>query len=300
MATVRDAQERWLVTGSTGFLGSNAPRYLSSGLELIAASRTGVRVPGYGEAISLDLTDVSAARAAIASARPTVILHSAALAEHEKCESDPALAHRVNAVATRELAALAEAIGARFVYISTDAVFDGSKGGYLETDPVSPFSVYGETKLGGETAALAETAALVLRTNFFGWSPSGTRSILEFFVGSLTNRNPVRGYTDFTVTSIYAGDLLERIELLVGTGESGIFHLASRDALSKFAFGTCVAEVFDLDGDLITPQSAAAGTHATSRVRNLSLNTELVARTLGHSMPSQGEGIRRARAERAG
>jgi len=293
-----DEKKPWLITGASGLLGSNAPRYLSSDLELLAATRTGEPLSGFRGSVALDLTDVTASEAAIKAAQPAVIVHTAALANHEQCESDRALAHLVNTEATGQLASIAEEIGARFVYISTDAVFDGATGNYSENAQVSPFSVYGETKLGGETAALAQTNALILRTNFFGWSPSSTRSILEFFVNNLEGRNPVRGYTDFTVTSIYAGDLLEQMELLIDSGASGIFHLASRDARSKFDFGLSVAEVFNLNASLISPQSAAAGTHGTSRVRDLSLSTDLIARTLGHPMPSQLEGITRARAER--
>jgi dTDP-4-dehydrorhamnose reductase len=299
VVTVTNQKRPWLITGASGFLGSNAPRYLSSDIGLLSATRAGESLSGYAGSVAIDLTSVAASAAAIRAARPSVIVHSAALANHEQCENDRALARLVNAEATGQLASLAEQIGARFVYISTDAVFDGSQGNYSETDQVSPFSIYGETKLAGETAALAETNALVIRTNFFGWSPSGTRSILEFFVNNLTNEIPVNGYTDFTVTSIYAGDLLEQIELLVASGETGVFHLASRDALSKFDFGVGVAETFNLDASLISPQSAAAGTHGTSRVRNLSLSTDRIAQALDHPMPSQHEGILRARTERS-
>lgn len=292
------AQQRWLITGATGFLGSNAPRYLNPEIELIAATRGGERPLGFSEAVPLDLEDVAATEEAIAHARPSVILHSAALANHEQCEADPELAHRINAVATTRLAGLAERIGARFIYISTDAVFDGSRGNYSENDPVSPFSVYGETKLSGEAGALTETDALVIRTNFFGWSPSGQRSILEFFVNSLEEGSPIQGYTDFTVTSIYAGDLLERIGLLTSIDMTGVVHLASRDPLSKFDFGVGVADAFGLDAALISPRSAASGSHGTSRIRDLSLSTELIAGALGHVMPSQAEGIQRAKAER--
>lgn len=293
-----DEKKSWLITGANGFLGSNAPRYLSSGINVLAATRTGQSPLGFTRAVSLDLTNVQASMEVIAQSRPSVILHSAALANHELCETDRALAHQVNTVATGQLANLAEQIGATFVYISTDAVFDGSMGNYSEDDPVSPFSVYGETKLAGEIAALAETNALVIRTNFFGWSPSGTRSILEFFVNNLSEQNPIRGYTDFTVTSIYTGDLLEQIESLVAEDLAGVLHLTSRDALSKYHFGMQVAETFSLNSNLISPQSAAAGTHDTSRVRDLSLNTAFVSGALGHPMPSQAEGIERARTDR--
>ena len=289
---------RWLVTGANGFLGWNAPPALGSDIDLIGATRSGAIPMGYSGAVALDLLDVSAAEESIRAAQPQVILHAAALANHEDCESDPARANRVNVQATGELAAIAASVGAKFVYISTDAVFDGATGNYAEVDPTSPFSVYGETKLKGEEAASQETSALIARTNFFGWSPSGKRSILEFFVNSLESGRSVSGYTDFVVTSIYARTLLSTIKGLLNRDASGTFHVTSADALSKYEFGCQVAREFGLDESLIGAVSAAAGSHDTSRVRNISLNTKKVTEFLGVTPESQSAGIRRAHQDR--
>jgi dTDP-4-dehydrorhamnose reductase len=289
---------RWLVTGANGFLGWNVPRALDSAVELIGATRSGTTADGYSGAVELDLLDVASSEHAIRNARPHVILHAAALANHENCQSDPQRARHTNVSATRQLAALSESIGATFVYISTDAVFDGALGNYSETSPTSPFSVYGETKLEGEIAAAKETSALIVRTNFFGWSPSGHRSILEFFVNALESVTSVSGYTDFTVTSIYAPHLLETVQNLVNLGARGTFHVASSDPMSKFHFGRAVAQEFGLDQALIKPSSAAAGSHDTSRIRNLSLNTDKLAGLLGNPPPSQHDGIHQAHFDR--
>lgn len=289
---------RWLVTGANGFLGWNAPRTFGSEIELIGATRDGGVIQGYSGATRLDLLDVAASEQAIRDSRPQVILHAAALANHEDCQANPERARRTNAVATRQLAALSESIEAKFVYISTDAVFDGALGNYSETSPTSPFSVYGETKLEGEIAAANETNALIVRTNFFGWSPSGKRSILEFFVNSLESGNSVSGYTDFTVTSIYVRHLLDILHTLINSGAQGTFHVASSDPLSKFDFGQAVASEFDLEQALITASSAGSGSHDTSRIRDLSLNTDKLAAVLGNPPPSQSEGIRQSHLDR--
>ena len=140
----------------------------------------------------------------------------------------------MNAVATGVLAEASAQAGARFVYVSTDAVFDGSRGNYGEEDTPHPFSVYGETKLEGEEQARTHhQAPLIVRVNFFGWSPSGQRSILEFFVNELAAGRRVQGYTDFIVTSLYVTHLLDAIAGLITAEASGTFHLGSSDALSK-------------------------------------------------------------------
>jgi dTDP-4-dehydrorhamnose reductase len=240
----------------------------------------------------VDLTNAETVTKLVDSVKPSVIFHSAAMSSHEACDSNPTDAMLVNSGATETLANAAASCGALMVYISTDAVFDGMRGSYAETDVTNPFSVYGESKLAGEDAVrAANDHHLILRTNFFGWSPSGTRSILEFFVNGFRSRNEMKGYTDFTVTSLYAPQLLSLTAALVESGSTGTFHVASSDALSKFDFGITVAETFALDASLLMPSASAAAGHSTSRRRDLSLSTEKLSSVLGQALPSQAEGI---------
>lgn len=135
--------------------------------------------------------------------------------------------------------------------------------------------------------------ALVARTNFFGWSPSGTRSILEFFATAVRTGREAPGFTDFTVTSLYVADLVGILQRLVTDQRSGIVHVTSRDPLSKYAFGCEVAEALGGRTSLIRATSATNG-HSMARPRNLSLDTGLLRSWLGEEPPSQVEGIHRA------
>lgn len=289
-----DALPRWLITGASGFLGANMAMALRGHALRIGGVRAGRPAPAlFDEVVPLDLTSSSSIDEAVARSTPDVILHAGALSSHEACEADPDLAFAVNGAATGRLAEVAAATGAYLIAISTDAVFDGRTGHYRETDVPSPFSVYGHSKAEGEREALATGQALVVRTNFFGWSPSGRRSILEYFVTELTARRPVRGFTDFTVTSLYAQDLAHTLIELTTLSHrtTGLLHLTSSDALSKFDFAQCVASEFGLDGSLITASRADV---TPPRNRDISLDTSLVASILGRSMPSQLAGIRDA------
>ena len=283
---------KWLVTGAGGFLGANAGVLLNGREEAVGAFRNPSSNSPFRTSVSIDLLSGTSIHKAVVAARPDVVLHTAAMASHETCEADPTMAHLVNADAPAHLARACADVGAKLVYLSTDAVFDGTRGNYSELDPVNPFSVYGETKLLGEEAALAaHDDVLVIRTNFFGWSPSGGRSILEFFVNSLRSGKQVSGYTDFVVTSIYLQDLLTAIYDLVGSGRRGVIHLGAANALSKYEFGVQVASQFGLDAELISPVADAAGGHATSRARDLSLDTSLLESLLGWTVPTQEVGL---------
>lgn len=291
----------WLVTGAQGFLGANLGRHLQGRAHRVGLGRgvgpTLART--YDAWITADLSDpaaMTAAAAQIEGLRPHVVVHAAAMATHEGCESDPEGARQVNALAAEELSRAARLAGARFILISTDAVFDGARGHYAETDEPSPFSVYGRTKLEGEQRVLeANPNALIVRTNFFGWSPSGTRSILEFFVNALSSNTPVKGFTDFTVTSAYVGALCEALEELAGTNTTDLLHVTSPDALSKYEFGVAVAEEFGLDASLITPTTADVD---PPRNRDLSLDVSRALSILTTSLPTQILGIEQARQDR--
>lgn len=286
--------DTWLVTGATGFLGTNFSA-ANNRDSLIGLSRTDASRRGYSTHIHADLLDEKALTDAVGSARPTYVLHTAALASHEECERNPDLAYATNATATAALARAAHRVGSRFIYISTDAVFDGMAGNYGETDIPHPFSVYGTTKYQGEKSALeVNPNALIIRTNFFGWSPTGNRSILEFFVNNLRAGNSINGYTDFTVTSGYVQDLIRVIHQV--KDETGTWHITSADPLSKYQFGLEVADVFGFDTDLITPVS---GHGEISRSRDISLNTtkvnEFLQRRGSAGLLTQRAGIERAR-----
>ncbi len=285
----------WLITGATGFLGANLGVFLDGRARRIGTSRTGQAAsPLFDEWVAADLVHPEGLNTAIEVHRPDVIVHAAAMASHESCEAAPDLAERINAGAAGSIADAAAAIGARFVLISTDAVFDGSRGHYSEEDEANPTSVYGLTKLHGEQLVARHPEALIVRTNFFGWSPGGSRSILEFFVNELTAGNRVRGFTDFTTTSAYAQVVAEILWRLVGSGASGLCHATSPDALTKFEFGVAVADTFGLDASLIEPATADI---QPPRGRDLSLDVSGVQALLGVPLPTQREGIARARAD---
>ena len=285
----------WLVTGAKGFLGTNTAVGLRGRVETVGMVRTPFTSRDYSQTRVLDLRDSEALVEAVRDIKPDVIMHGAAIAGHETAARDPGQAYEVNVTASRILAEEAESMGSTMVFISTDALFSGQRGNYSEDDDVEPFSVYGETKALGEEAVRAATENhLIVRTNFFGWSETGQKSILEFFVNSLRQGRAVRGYPDFVVTSIYVQSLIQAIWDLTERRATGTVHVVSDDARSKYDFGQLVAQIFGLPSDLIAPLSSEGADHVTSRSRDLSLNTDKVTQLLGHRLPTQAEGIAQA------
>lgn len=154
-----------VVTGANGQLGNELREIAASGAY---ASVNGGYEFVFTDVAELDITDAAAVRALVEAEKPQWIINAAAYTAVDKAEADPERAGLLNATAVKNLVSAAEAVGAGFVQVSTDYVFDGNtpadRHALLETDPVGPQSVYGSTKLEGEEYALAWPKSFVVRT----------------------------------------------------------------------------------------------------------------------------------------
>lgn len=286
-----------LVLGSSGFLGS----YLGFALPRIGHQVAGASrrdVPYFpdnhvGKSLG-DFTEI------IRSGGYEVVVNCVAIASHEACEADPEAANIINATFPGLWASAAEQVGARFVHISTDAVFDGdSHRLYVENDHKNPTSRYGFSKSLGESLVIAaDSSALVVRTNFFGWSRNGKSGPLDFFVGAAESNTPVTGFQDYSVSSIYVGNLVDSILGLLQINAAGVFHLASSTVLSKYEFGVLVSREAGFSSENIKPGFLADASGMIKRGNNLGLSTDKASHLLGYELPSTAEGVRRALAER--
>ncbi|MBX3048345.1 MAG: SDR family oxidoreductase [Anaerolineales bacterium] len=283
---------RILVTGVSGLLGSNlalaaAPRYEVVGV----VHRQGLHNPGF-ETVQADLLDLDGLGPLLDAVQPDWVVNCAALANLNQAEQQPQLARRLNTEMPGRLAAEAAARGLRLVHISTDAVFDGSKGNYRETDGPKPLSVYAQSKRMAELAVKsAHPGAILARTVFFGWSVNGQQSLAEFFYNNLSAGQSVQGHTDRRFCPLLVTDLAELLLEMLDKDLNGIYHVASADSITKYEFGLALAERFGLDPSSIEPAESTAHNPAAKRSPDLSLNTSRLVGALGRRPPSIARGI---------
>jgi dTDP-4-dehydrorhamnose reductase len=281
-----------LVTGASGLLGLNLCLENWDSHTLLGLDRGKLANTPF-ELIHADLDDPAAASRLIDTAKPDAVIHTAALANLEKCEADPQGARYLNAEVPGILAESAARASVRFIHISTDAVFDGTKDGiYTESDTPNPLSVYAQTKLLGEQNALsANPAAAVARVNFFGWSLSGTRSLSEFFYNKLSAGQPANGFTDVYFCPMFVNDLAATLLRMLDKGLSGLYHVVGSEALSKYEFGVRIARQFGFDEGLIRPMSVEQSTLIAQRSHNLRLSIHKLSTDLGQPIPGVSTGI---------
>jgi len=211
----------------------------------------------------------------------------------DQCESDPSMATAVNVGGTKCLLKALHGHACRFVFVSTDSVFDGTRGDYTEDDSPTPLHVYGRTKLAAEHAVLADRRdALVTRTAFYGWNVLPKESLGEWILSRLRGGESVSGFTDLLFSPLLADQLARLIYGLVGTGAAGVLHVASADGCSKFEFASRLAATFGFPPGRVMPSTCEMGRLAAPRPRNVTLNSGRAAALLGRSLPSIEEGLR--------
>ena len=284
---------RLLITGASGMLGANlALLAQQSGFEVLGWTNSRSLVNAPFASSPVDFADRLALARAFEHAHADALINCAAQANVDAAEQHPEHAFRVNADAAGDLARMAHEANLPMIHISSDAIFDGVSGNYLETDAPNPLNTYAKSKLAGEQAvARSNPTAAIARVVFYGWSPTGTRSLAEFFYNNLKAGKPVNGFSDMLFSPLYvnhlAGLLLEMLQKRL----SGVYHVFAPESLSKYDFGVRLAQEFGLDASLIQPISARDSDLPTRRSLNLSMNTNKLQAALGKTLPGVSEGL---------
>lgn len=233
-----------LVTGAYGQLGSE--------IKELAGNYPGWQFL-FTDADTLDITSEPVVEAFFAENQPAVVINCAAYTAVDKAETDWETAWKVNTLAPKLLADQAKKIEAKLIQVSTDYVFDGcGYKPYTEVDDVKPVSVYGQTKLEGETHALASNpATVVIRTSWL-YSAFGNNFVKTMLrVGR--ERGELNVVFDQVGTPTYAADLAGAILSIIGKAENhldsfmpGIYHFSNEGVASWYDFAKTI---FELSGE---------------------------------------------------
>ena len=199
------------------------------GSELMTAFGSGTDVY---ETIGLDLPEIDivlpeSCRSAIGELHPDVVINAAAFTRVDDCESQRGIAMNVNGVGAGNLGAAASAIGALFVHFSTDYIFDGRKPeGYLEDDEPDPVSVYGKSKLLGETLVRRHSSKhVIIRISWlFG---AGGVNFIRTIVNAARKGNPLRVVNDQHGSPTYTKDVAAQTLKMIEAGCHGTYHVTN-------------------------------------------------------------------------
>lgn len=286
---------RVLLTGATGLLGYNIIYHLvEKGFDVIATYRNTVlkAESNVSKWVKIDLENLEEIVKTLGNIRPDVIIHSAAYTDVDGCEVNKDKALKINYFASRAIASSAAKIGSTVVYVSTDYVFDGDKGGYREDDAVNPINYYGLTKLLGEVAIsslLPENSLIVRTSGLYGFSPTGKKNFGVQALENLVKGKEVYAFYDQYLSPTYAFFLAEKIVECVEKRVTGVLHIAG-ERLSRYEFAKALARIAGVDETLVKLVSMRDAKLVARRPRDSSLDTSR-AKELGLNPPSTIESL---------
>lgn len=246
-----------LLTGASGFVGAAfAEAATRRGHQVIGVvGRASFAITGLAQRHALDLRTPAAVTALVLEVFPDAIVNCAAVSEPGACDVDPATAQAMNVVLPATLARLAHHLSARFLHISTEQVFDGTRPPYAIGDATHPLNLYGRQKVESEIqvhAAAPEFAVTIRAPLLTGNSPGGARSLHERLLADWAAGRTPRLYRDEIRQPCTAGNLAEvLVELCERRDFLGVFHWAGAEPLSRVDLAKRIRAHFKL-----SPQAA--------------------------------------------
>lgn len=283
---------RILITGGMGFFGSNAAAcFRQHRITPILSSSAPERYPEPQRSTlaHIDILDRASIAMCLRQYAPDAILHAAAFSAPLACEKEPDAAYAVNVVGTQNIMALAAEYSIPLVFTSTDLVFNGEKdvlrdGYYSETAEPNAHIVYGKTKIAAERSIQEQSFGkwIILRTSLmFGRRVAWANGFPQFAVDLLKSGKPVTLFTDQFRTPAYIPDIAEVIVHLLRSGRFGeIYHCGGNERIDRLSFVQRYCAVAGVDAGGIIACTMDDVPNYTTRVRDVSLDSEKLRRSL--------------------
>lgn len=247
-------RKRLLVLGASGMLGNAILRWFSnySDYEVFGTIRNSnslhdlkKKAPEAQFLTDINVESLDSLTRLFAQVQPDVAINCIGIVKQLSQSTDPLVAIPINSLLPHRLARLAEIASARLIHISTDCVFSGSKGGYVENDIPDSSDLYGRSKLLGE---VDYPNSVTLRTSIIGHELNGCHSLIDWFLSQDKN---VKGYKNAIFSGLPTVEISRIIhEHVIGNPQlHGLFHL-SAEPINKFDLLSLVKNVYGKNIDI--------------------------------------------------
>lgn len=284
--------------GGTGLLGAPLAlclHQLGCRVDIVSTARRFSRATGI-KSTQCDISQPGVAAPLLAELAPDVVINCAAVTNVDACESNIA-AQRINAEWPRHLALAATASNTLYAHISTDCVFASRKGTALpgESMPPQPMNAYARQKVEAEAGVLeaSDGNALVVRTNFFGWSPEPSRGLAAWALRELRAGRPVNGFSDVFFNPLYSEDAIDLLIDLLNADVRGLIHMLGSECLDKYSFICRLAAATGLEPASVRRGRLEDAKLKVARPLNTCLATARLEQVLQRTPPTAVDGIAR-------
>ncbi|HEY9006657.1 SDR family oxidoreductase [Ohtaekwangia sp.] len=286
-----------LVTGSNGLLGQKLTDLLATdpSVTLIATARGKSVLPiTTGEFHSLDITDAEAVNRVFAETKPDAVINTAAMTQVDQCETDREACWKANVTSVENLVNACAAHNVHLVHVSTDFIFDGTRGPLDELEKPNPVNYYGESKLAAEEVVQkSKINWAILRTVLvFGITRDMSRSNIVLWVkNSLEQGKTIQVVNDQWRTPTLAEDLAAGCYLAAKKKAKGIYNISGKDFLTPYDIAIATADYFKLNKALINATDSTKFTQPAKRPPKTGFIIDKARTDLGYEPRSFTEGL---------
>jgi dTDP-4-dehydrorhamnose reductase len=279
-------KKRLLVTGASGFLGWNLCREAKSKWEVYGTVHSHPIEIEQVKIVRIDLTDYESLKKVFHEVRPDAVIHTAAAASPNYCQTHKAESEKINLDASVNIAGLCADYKIPCVFTSTDSVFNGLNPPYREDSPVSPINIYGEQKALAEERMLKlyPKAAVCRMPLMFGLSSPASAGFFQQMIKAMRDGKEVKLFTDEFRTPV-SGKTASHGLLLALEKVNGIIHLGGKERVSRYDFGKLVQRIYGLHNAVLTPCLQRDVITSAPRPPDLSLDSSKAV-SLGYIQPA--------------
>jgi len=288
---------RVLITGGTGLLGKALIETIdNTNYEIIATYLGNYNMEDTTRIKykKLDVRDIDGYSSLFREFKPEVVVHTAGIGSPDYAERNKEETWEVNVGGTQNILNNCEQYDSKFIYISSNGIYDGNKAPYSENDKAEPINYYGKIKVEGEriTQESRVINAIIRPILMYGWNYSFERpNIVTLSLSKLQKGDKVFVYDDVYANPLFVQSCAEAIWMVIEEGKYDTFNIGGKDGLSVYEFIKKAAKIFELDANLIIPVQQGFLNELTKRPKDTSYNTEKMQKALGLEPLSIIEGL---------
>ena len=273
-----------LVSGASGLLGARFCAHYKKQGNFVGALYRSKPPVDFDVKYKIDLLNID--QLSRISESYDLIINCAGFTNVEENEKFPEKSWLGNVVTASNLSDLARNRKVKFVHISTDHFDSHIKSPRNELVDIRPINQYGYAKLEAEkTILFSNQEALIIRSNFFGKSKSGSNSLLDWILKQIKDKKAIQGYSDVYFSPLSIGVLMQSIDQLIDKNLDGIYNLGSRDVVSKLEFIKLVYQHFGVDENLLQDSSIDLNPILAKRPKFMALDSSKYEKDSRLSMP---------------